>query len=58
MMDRYNKVSKEISVLKDMIFDAYRDLAADEREEIRRLLLDVDTILYLKDVDEAERSLG
>ena len=58
MMDRYNRISKEIDVLWGMVSDAYRDLDDEERKEVESLLLNIDTFLYLKDIDVVERSLG
>ena len=58
MTDRYNNVSKKINDLKNMIFDIYRDVSVDEKKEIRTHLLNIDTILYLKDIDDVERHLG
>lgn len=56
-MDRYATVSREISVLKDMVSNLYRDLDHSEVEDIRKSLLDIDTILYLKDIDGIEEEL-
>ena len=56
-MDRYATVSREISVLKDTVSNLYRDLDHSEVEAIRKSLLDIDTILYLKDIDGIEEEL-
>ena len=56
-MNRYAAISKEIDVLQDMVSNLYRDLDLSEVETIRKNLLDIDTILYLKDIDGIEEEL-
>lgn len=56
-MDRYATVLREISVLKDTVSNLYRDLDPSEVEAIRKSLLDIDTILYLKNIDGIEEEL-